>query len=68
MEGEALDPRNWASSEEGGFQVEFIDAPPRSWTSSTSSSSSGLDVVCFENGFQITMPTGQISEVKVLGT
>ncbi|AWP21553.1 putative zona pellucida sperm-binding protein 4-like isoform 2 [Scophthalmus maximus] len=68
VEGEALDPRNWASSEEGGFQVEFIDAPPRSWTSSTSSSSSGLDVVCFENGFQITMPTGQISEVKVLGS
>uniref|UniRef100_UPI0037E8596C zona pellucida sperm-binding protein 4-like n=1 Tax=Semicossyphus pulcher TaxID=241346 RepID=UPI0037E8596C len=58
---------NWDSFEDGG-QVEFIDAPPRSWTSSSTPSASGLDVVCSEDGFQITLPAGPLSEVKVLGS
>ncbi|XP_039977772.1 zona pellucida sperm-binding protein 4-like [Xiphias gladius] len=68
VEDDDSGPRNWASSTDGGFQVEFVDAPPRSWTSSTCPSSAGLAVVCSETGFQITLPTGQLSEVKVLGT
>lgn len=58
-------PRNWASGRDGGFEMEFEDAPPRSWTSGTSST--GLDAVCSEVGFQITLPTGPLSEVKVVG-
>ncbi|XP_023265683.1 zona pellucida sperm-binding protein 4-like [Seriola lalandi dorsalis] len=61
-------PRHWASGADGGFQMEFVDAPPRSWTSSASPSPSGLAIVCSEAGFQITLPTDYLSEVKVLGT
>ncbi|XP_070778257.1 zona pellucida sperm-binding protein 4-like [Enoplosus armatus] len=61
-------PRNWASSTDSDFQMEFEDAPPRSWTSSTSQSFTGLDVVCSEVGFQITLPPGPLSEFKVLGS
>ncbi|XP_035039424.1 zona pellucida sperm-binding protein 4-like [Hippoglossus stenolepis] len=59
---------NLPSSTDGQYEVEFVDAPPRSWTSSTSLGSNGLDVVCTENGFQITLHTGQLSEVRVLGS
>ncbi|XP_042291997.1 zona pellucida sperm-binding protein 4-like [Thunnus maccoyii] len=50
---------NWAS-------IEFTDAPPRSWTSITSPSSPGFDVVCGEASFQISLPAGSLSEAKVL--
>ncbi|CAK6949369.1 zona pellucida sperm-binding protein 4-like [Scomber scombrus] len=62
------DPRNWASSIDGGFAVEFVDVPPRSWTSMTSPISPGLDVVCSEAGFQISLAAGSLSEAKVLGS
>ncbi|XP_071356625.1 zona pellucida sperm-binding protein 4-like [Trachinotus anak] len=68
LESEDFGPRNWASGTNGGYQVEFVDALPRSWTSSTSPRSSGLAVVCSEDGFHITLPTGYLSEVKVLGS
>lgn len=58
---------NWPSTDDGGYQVDFVDAPPRSWTSSSSKSSPELDVVCGENDFQITLPKGPLNEVKVLG-
>ncbi|XP_040909769.1 zona pellucida sperm-binding protein 4-like isoform X1 [Toxotes jaculatrix] len=58
-------PANWAGSTDSGFHVEFVEAPPRSWPSSISPT--GLDVVCSDTGFQITLP-GQLSEVKVLGS
>ncbi|KAE8281905.1 Zona pellucida sperm-binding protein 1 Zona pellucida glycoprotein 1 [Larimichthys crocea] len=61
-------PRSWTSSIDDGFEVEFEDAPPRSWTSSTSRSSSELGVVCSDFGFQITLPSGPLSEVKILGS
>nr|XP_046274165.1 zona pellucida sperm-binding protein 4-like [Scatophagus argus] len=61
-------PRNWASGPDGGFHIEFVDAPPRSWASRTSQSSSELNVVCSEVDFQITLPKGQLSEVKALGS
>ncbi len=49
------------------FHMEFVDAPPRSWSTSTSQSSPELDVDCSAAGFQITLPTGPLSEVKVVG-
>ncbi|CAJ1083395.1 zona pellucida sperm-binding protein 4-like isoform X2 [Xyrichtys novacula] len=56
---------NWAGGD--GDDMGFAEAPPRSWTSSSTPSSSGMDVVCSDDGFQITLPTDQLSEVKVLG-
>ncbi|XP_034748666.1 zona pellucida sperm-binding protein 4-like [Etheostoma cragini] len=58
-------PRSW-NSDADGFQMEFADAPPKSWTSSHSSSV--LEVVCSEVGFQITLLAGSLSEVTVLGS
>ncbi|XP_035848923.1 zona pellucida sperm-binding protein 4-like isoform X1 [Sander lucioperca] len=46
-----------------GFQVDAVDAPPKNWTSSTCV----LEVVCSDVGFQITLMTGSLSEVTVLG-
>ncbi|XP_029370675.1 zona pellucida sperm-binding protein 4-like [Echeneis naucrates] len=62
--------RNWVSGPDGSFQVEFVNAPPppRSWTSTTSPSSSGIAVICSEAGFQIFLPSGRLDEVKVLGS
>ncbi|XP_078124426.1 zona pellucida sperm-binding protein 4-like [Sander vitreus] len=48
-----------------GFQVDAVDAPPRNWTSS---SSSVLKVVCSDVSFQITLLTGSLSDVTVLGS
>ncbi|XP_033493670.1 zona pellucida sperm-binding protein 4-like [Epinephelus lanceolatus] len=59
--------RHWDGSSDD-FPVEFVYAPPRSWSGSTCPSSSGLDVVCSEVGFQITVRTGSLSDVKVLGS
>ncbi len=67
MEFEDPPPRSWSSSIDGGFEMEFEDPPPRSWSSSTSQSSAGLDVVCSEVGFQITLPPGPLNEVKAVG-
>lgn len=50
-----------------GFQVKFEDEPPRSWPGSCNPTASDLEVVCSESGFQITLPTGPLSEVKVFG-
>uniref|UniRef100_A0A8P4G1V6 Zona pellucida sperm-binding protein 4-like n=1 Tax=Dicentrarchus labrax TaxID=13489 RepID=A0A8P4G1V6_DICLA len=58
-------PRDWASGTDSGFHMEFVDAPPRTWSGQ---SSSELSVVCSEVGFQIKLPTGPLSEVKVLGS
>ncbi|XP_042362663.1 zona pellucida sperm-binding protein 4-like isoform X2 [Plectropomus leopardus] len=59
---------NWDSGTDSDFPMEFVYAPPRSWSGSTCPSSSGLDVVCSEAGFQITLLTGSLSDVKVLGS
>ncbi|XP_028454061.1 zona pellucida sperm-binding protein 4-like [Perca flavescens] len=46
-----------------GFQIDAVDAPLRNWTSR---SSCVLEVVCSDVGFQITLLTGSISEIKIL--
>uniref|UniRef100_A0A3Q4HGB1 Zona pellucida sperm-binding protein 4-like n=1 Tax=Neolamprologus brichardi TaxID=32507 RepID=A0A3Q4HGB1_NEOBR len=51
-----------------GFQVKFEDEPPRSWPGSCNPTASDLEVVCSESGFQIILPTGPLSEVKVFGS
>ncbi|TKS88265.1 Zona pellucida sperm-binding protein 4 [Collichthys lucidus] len=61
-------PGSWTSGTDNRFDVEFEDAPPRSWTSGTSQSSSELGVVCSDFDFQITLPSGPLSEVKILGS
>ncbi|XP_030267259.1 zona pellucida sperm-binding protein 4-like [Sparus aurata] len=68
LETEDFGPGNWPSRNDGGYQVDFVDAPPRSWASSSSKSSSELDVVCGDDDFQITLPKGPLNEVKVLGS
>ncbi|XP_034560250.1 zona pellucida sperm-binding protein 4-like isoform X2 [Notolabrus celidotus] len=59
---------NWDSRFGGETAMEFVDAPPRSWTSSSTPRSGGLDVVCSDDGFQVMLPNGLLSEVKVLGS
>ncbi|XP_038580630.1 uncharacterized protein LOC119907109 isoform X2 [Micropterus salmoides] len=61
-------PRTWRRGTDGGFQMEFDNIPSRSHTSSTSQRRTGIDVVCSDVGFQITLPTGSLSEVKVVGS
>ncbi|XP_045913735.1 uncharacterized protein LOC123976001 isoform X3 [Micropterus dolomieu] len=61
-------PRTWRRGTDGGFQMEFDNIPSRSHTSSTSQRQTGIDVVCSDVGFQITLPTGSLSEVKVVGS
>ncbi|XP_063755587.1 zona pellucida sperm-binding protein 4-like [Eleginops maclovinus] len=58
---------NMARGLEHDFQTGFVNAHPRSWTSSTCPTSSGLSVACSEAGFKI-VPTGSLSDVKVLGS
>ncbi|XP_038580586.1 zona pellucida sperm-binding protein 4-like isoform X1 [Micropterus salmoides] len=61
-------PRTWRRGTDGGFEMEFEYIPSRSHTSSTSQRRTGIDVVCSDVGFQITLPTGSLSEVKVVGS
>lgn len=67
MDEESSSEQNLASGLGGGFHVEFVDAPPRSWAAGTSQSSTDLDVGCSGVGFQITLPTASLNNVKVLG-
>ncbi|XP_026204791.1 zona pellucida sperm-binding protein 4-like [Anabas testudineus] len=60
-------PRNWDSGLDGGSQVEFGNAPPRTWTGGASPKSPWLNVVCSTTGFKITLLTGQLSNLNVLG-
>ncbi|KAM6899997.1 uncharacterized protein FYW49_018113 [Xenentodon cancila] len=59
--------KHWPDATESGFHVLFVDAPPRSWTTCTSLTYEGLNVVCNEDGFQITLPPGLLTEVQVVG-
>ncbi|XP_035537389.1 zona pellucida sperm-binding protein 4-like isoform X2 [Morone saxatilis] len=52
---------DWTSGTGGGFNMPFV----RTWSGQ---SSSELNVVCSEVGFQMNLPTGPLSEVKVLGS
>ncbi|XP_008299482.1 zona pellucida sperm-binding protein 4-like [Stegastes partitus] len=67
LEVDAVDPgpRIWAESDYG---VEFVESPLRSWSGSISPSSTEVDVVCSDAGFHITLRTGKLSEVQVLGS
>ncbi|XP_010789765.1 zona pellucida sperm-binding protein 4-like [Notothenia coriiceps] len=59
--------RNMARGIDQDFRRGFVNALPRSWTSGTCPTSSGLSVTCSEAGFKI-VPTGSLSDVKVLGS
>ncbi|XP_041665847.1 zona pellucida sperm-binding protein 4-like [Cheilinus undulatus] len=59
---------NWSSSADDDDEIEFIEAQPRSWIGSSTPSPGGLDVVCSDNGFQITLLTGSLRDVQVLGS
>lgn len=60
------DPSQLATMFDGGYQVEFVDTLPRSWSGSISQSSD-LNVVCNEFSFEIDLPQCPLSEVKILG-
>ncbi|XP_017277747.2 zona pellucida sperm-binding protein 1 isoform X1 [Kryptolebias marmoratus] len=64
-DGKSTDVSNQPDVKQSEFHVEFVDAPPRSWVGCTNSE--GIKVVCSEDGFQITLPTGRLSGIKVLG-
>nr|ANO39567.1 zona pellucida protein ZP4 isoform 1 [Chionodraco hamatus]ANO39568.1 zona pellucida protein ZP4 isoform 2 [Chionodraco hamatus] len=59
--------KNMARGIDQDFQTGFVNALPRSWTSSTCPTSSGLSVTCSEAGFKI-VPMGSLSDVKVMGS
>uniref|UniRef100_A0A3B4FQ28 Zona pellucida sperm-binding protein 4-like n=1 Tax=Pundamilia nyererei TaxID=303518 RepID=A0A3B4FQ28_9CICH len=61
-------PTHYGGGVDRGFQVKFEDEPPRSWPGSCNPTAADLQVVCSESGFQITLPTGPLSEVKVFGS
>lgn len=60
-------PMNLANEFDSGFQMEFVDAPPRSWTASTTEDRSDIAVVCSEDSFRITFPAAPLSSVKIWG-
>lgn len=64
MESVDSAPRNWAGVTDSRLKVDTL---PRSNTGFTSQSSTGLNVDCSDAAFKITLPTGLLSEVKVLG-
>uniref|UniRef100_UPI003AAE4CB7 zona pellucida sperm-binding protein 4-like n=1 Tax=Centroberyx gerrardi TaxID=166262 RepID=UPI003AAE4CB7 len=49
-----------------GFHVEYVDATQKKWADVTNAR--GLEVLCSESEFQITLLSGQLSEVQVLGS
>ncbi|XP_061598296.1 uncharacterized protein LOC133461410 [Cololabis saira] len=61
------DTKHWPDATASGFQVLFVDVPPRSWTMCTTSTYDGIRVVCSEDGFHITLPPGLLTEVQVVG-
>ncbi|XP_005457331.1 zona pellucida sperm-binding protein 4 [Oreochromis niloticus] len=61
-------PTHYGGGVDHGVKVKFEDEPPRSWPGSCNPTASDLEVVCSESGFQITLPTGPLSEVKVFGS
>lgn len=60
-------PMNLANEFDNGFQTEFVDAHPRSWTASATEDRSDIAVVCSEDSFRITFPAGPLSSVKIWG-
>lgn len=48
-----------------GFEVKYLDAAP-TWPRAPAPSTSGLNFVCIDTGFEIT-PSVPLSVVKVLG-
>lgn len=60
-------PTNLANEFDSGFQMEFVDALPRSWTDGTTEDPSDIAVVCSEDSFRITFPAGPLSDVKIWG-
>lgn len=62
-----FDESSFTHGTDGEFQVEFVEAPPRTWSGSTSLGSN-MNVICTKNGFQITLPAqSSLNSVKVWG-
>lgn len=62
-----FDETSFTPGPDGEFQVEFVEAPPRTWSGSTSLGSN-VNVICTKSGFQITLPAqSPLSSVKVWG-
>lgn len=65
VHGKGSEGRHQPSVKGDEFHVEFVDAPPRSWIGCTSSEEINVD--CSEDVFQITLPSGRLSGILVLG-
>lgn len=62
-----FDETSFTHESDGEFQVEFVEAPPRTWSDSTSLGSD-VNVICTNSGFRITLPArSPLSSVKVWG-
>ncbi|KAK5617591.1 hypothetical protein CRENBAI_003252 [Crenichthys baileyi] len=60
-------PTKWANDKKSEFHVEFVGPLPKSWVGCSGSTSEEMDVVCTEDGFQITLPPGKLSNIQVVG-
>nr|XP_054601110.1 zona pellucida sperm-binding protein 4 isoform X2 [Nothobranchius furzeri] len=55
-------------AEKNNFHVEFVEVSPRTWIGCAGPNSEGIYVVCSQDGFQITLPPGQLSLIQVVGS
>ncbi|MEQ2195198.1 hypothetical protein XENOCAPTIV_008953 [Xenoophorus captivus] len=60
-------PTKWADDKKSEFHVEFVGPLPKSWVGCSGSTSEEMDVICTEDGFQITLPPGKLSNIQVVG-
>ncbi|XP_056154016.1 zona pellucida sperm-binding protein 4-like [Lampris incognitus] len=51
-----------------GFEVDYMANPPGGQDTVAQRTTSGLEFLCSETDFKITLPVGPLSEVKVLGS
>ncbi|MEQ2271812.1 hypothetical protein XENORESO_009678 [Xenotaenia resolanae] len=59
-------PTKWADDKKSEFHVEFVGPLPKSWVGCSGSASEEMNVVCTEDGFQITLPPGKLSNIQVV--
>ncbi|XP_021178675.2 zona pellucida sperm-binding protein 1 isoform X1 [Fundulus heteroclitus] len=67
MEERDSSRNKWPNVKESEFHVEFVAPLPKSWVGCSHSASEETDVVCTDDGFRITLPSGQLSSIQVVG-
>ncbi|KAK6323829.1 hypothetical protein J4Q44_G00061680 [Coregonus suidteri] len=63
------DPANFDSKADREFQVQFEEVPDaKKWVSVTNAAPVSVAVLCSVDQFEVTLPAGPMSEVKILGS